>query len=302
MNNTKARIVRSHNGVIVPNSVYVTLGGGLGDVFYVYSRGENGWGYIKSLKEKFPFVKITALCSTHNPQTVEFIKYNPHIDEYKEFGWVNDAKSLFEKNSNGAKRLDKEGKALKALNFARPNVYTTDEDKEIIREIESAGNFVLIHPFAGEPGRIAMPIEEWKPLVDEIIEKNDLNVVVIGGKYKRTNRRTKEDKDETFEYERNRLFNLVGKSNARICMRLASEQKHFVGNWSAYSCASWVNNKPTTVIVTKQTSINLENKMKPGKRWRNAKCRIIRTNGPSRDPRNTDYNKVREQIIESITK
>lgn len=299
INNKIANEGQKENMIIPPN-VYVTLGGGLGDVFYVYLRGENGWGYLRSLKEKFPFINVRALCSTHNPQTIEFIKHNPYIDEYKEFGWVNDAKPLWEKNSNGAVRLDRQHKLLKTIKFERPKVYLTKEDKTVTEKIISAGRFILMHPFAGENNRIAMPIDEWKELIDQIIDKLSLNVVVIGSSYKRTNIKHKEDKQEEFDYTRDGLFNLVGNSNARICIKLAKEQQQFVGNWSAYSCASWVQNKKTTVVIPKQLSSSLDKKMGPGKRWHNIDCRIVKTNGPSHNPRNTKFDNVRDQIITSI--
>lgn len=300
INSDTARLIQNHNGLIVPNSVYVSLGGGLGDVFYVYNKGENGWGYIKSLKETFPHVHVKALCSTHNPQTVEFIKYNPYIDEYHEFGWVNNAKPLFEKNSNGSRRLDRQGKLLKALKFNNPKIYTTKEDDKAIDRITSAGSFVLIHPFAGEPGRRCLPTKEYIPIIDSIIDDKKLNVVIIGGTYKRKNFKTSEDKKEELDYSRDGLFNLVGKSNARVCATLAAKQKHFIGSWSAYSCASWSNKKNTTVIVNKSNVDALNKRFRKGHRWHNVRCNVVVTNGPANNPRETDFDDIREQILDSI--
>lgn len=301
LNNRTACAINNNGVFVTPKSVYVTLGGGLGDVFYVYSRGENGWGYIKSLKQVFPAIHVKALCSTHNPQTIEFIKYNPYIDEYHEFGWVNDAKPLFEKNSNGSRRLNRQSKLIKELTFSKPKVHMTEEDNIIVNDIISAGDYVMIHPFAGEPGRKCLPTEEYIPLIDSIIEEKNLNVVVTGGTYKRKNFRLSEDKDEVFEYEREGLFNLVGKSNARVSFVLASRQKHFIGNWSAYSCASWLNNKMTTVTVHNGNVDPLKKKLRKGQRWHNAKCNIVMTKGPSHNPNNTDYDIVREKILKTIT-
>ena len=89
-----------------PKSVFVTLDGGLGDVFYTYNRRKNAWGYIESLKKMYPQTIIKAMCSTHNPQTLEFIKYNPYIDKAEEFGWVLDASDLWNANKGDSVRLD----------------------------------------------------------------------------------------------------------------------------------------------------------------------------------------------------
>jgi len=283
-----------------PKSVFVTLGGGLGDVFYTYNKRKNGWGYIESLKKKYPNTEVRAMCATHNPQTLEFIKYNPYIDRAEEFGWVLDAKELWDANKGNSVRLDRQRDLLKKLRDNKPQVYLSPEDKVILDGITSSGEFVLMHPFAGEPHRRVMPAEEYIPLIDRIIDELGYNVVVIGGSYLRTNRIQKEVKTEELDYKREGLFNLVGQSNSRICMTLAEKQRCFVGSWSAYSCASWLYNKQTTVLLQKKHIENLKKKIGRGKRWGEAKCDMITTKGPYHNPGDTNFNKVREEAFNKI--
>ena len=179
-------------------------------------------------------------------------------------------------------------------------MYLNQEDKNVLDCITTAGSFVLMHPFAGEPHRRVLPAEEYVPLIDRIIEKLGLNVVVIGGSYLRTNRIQKEAKTEELNYERTGLFNLIGQSNSRICMALAGKQRCFVGSWSAYSCASWLYNKHTTVLLQEKDVSNLDEKLSKGKRWAGSKCRMVTTKGPYHNPRDTDFDLVRDQAFKSI--
>jgi len=288
--------------VNVPKSVYVTLGGGLGDVYYVYMKGENGWGYIKSLKEKYPNTEVKALCSTHNPQTVEFIKYNPYIDSVKDYGWVLDGNEIWNKFNNGSVRLKNQYNLINKLKFQKPAVYLNKNDSNIVNNIINSGKYILMHPFAGEPHRIAMPSKEYVPLIDQLIDQLKYNVVIIGSTYTRTNRFFKEPKAEEFNYERDGVFNLIGKTNSRVSAVLTKHQHHFIGCWSAYSCASWLNGKPTTVIIQNEDKQKLRHKQGKGKRWYKTKCQILTTEGPATDPRGTNFDKLRIRAINSIRK
>jgi len=284
----------------IPSSVFVTLGGGLGDVFYTYVNGKNGWGYIESLKKTYPSIKIKAMCATHNPQTLDFIENNPYIDSIVEFGWVLDATELWKKYKGDAVRLDKQKDLLKKLKDKKPNVYLSQTDKETVNNITSSGNFVLLHPFAGEPHRRALPAEEYIPLIDSIIDKLGLNVVLIGGSYTRSNRVHKELKTEYLDYNRSGLHNIIGKSNARICLTLARKQTCFLGSWSAYSCASWLYNKHTTILLQENDVEKLNKKLSKGQRWDGAKCDMITTKGPYHNPKDTNFKKVREEAFNKI--
>jgi len=284
----------------IPKSVYVTLGGGLGDVYYVYMKGENGWGYIESLKKLYPNIKVKVLCSTHNPQTVEFIKNNPYIDEIKEYGWVLNGSEIWNKHNNGAVSLKNNRILRNTLKFNTPSIYLDNGDNVLVDSIVDQGKFIIIHPFAGEPHRIAMPPKEYIPLIDILIDNLGFNVVLVGGTYTRTNRVLKEHKPEKLVYERKGLINLIDKANARVVATLTKHQYHFIGCWSAYSCVSWLHKKPTTVIVQEKDKPKLLKKQTHGKRWYKAKCKILTTTGPSVRPGDMDFDKLRIKIINSI--
>jgi len=279
--------------VTIPKAVYVTLGGGLGDVFYLYTKGENGWGYIKSLKEKYPQVRVNVMCATHNPQTVEFIKYNPYINDVKEYGWVLDGNEIWNKYNNGAVKLNSNKELLSTLKFATPCMYLNKQDQITVNTVVTKGKFILIHPFAGEPHRIAMPASEYIPLIDCLIDEMGFNVAIVGASYLRTNRILVESKPEELNYERDGVFNLIDKANCRVVAALAKQQHHFIGCWSAYSCMSWLHKKSTTVVVRPEDKKKLKAKQQKGKRWYRTKCQIVAI-------KSDNFDNIREQIVNTI--
>jgi len=259
-----------------PQKVYLTLGGGLGDVFCSYFRGENGWKWLQPLKEKYPHVHVSVLSATHNPQTAELLKYNPYIDSFKEFGWVNDGRSIWEKNANGAVPLIKQQKLTEILQGKNPKLYIGEEDKPIVHEIYNAGKFIFIHPFAGLKDREALATEEYYSIIDYLIDNKGYNVVVIGATHNRTNFNQSFSMIEEFNYERSGLFNLVNKTNARISMRLAQLADSFIGCWSAFACAFWIQKKKTTVVIKSKTAPNVRKKFGPNGRWEHrGDCRLV---------------------------
>jgi ADP-heptose:LPS heptosyltransferase len=272
--------------------VYLTLGGGLGDVFWTYIEGHNGWQFLKSFKNKYPDGKIKVLAATHNPQVEELLKYHPDITVFKNFGWVLDGTELWKKYKGGFKHLKdtKDG-----LSKNRNRIYLSTEDQEKIDEITHAGPFLLIHPFAGEKIRCAIFPDDYKIIIDKLLEETNFNIVVIGGSYIRTNKVNRFKMTEEFEYSHDRVFNLVNKSNCRVCATLAEHQHSFIGSWSAYSCVSWIYNKPSTIIVPKtMAKVFKEEKQGPEGRWKDKKnINIISVEG-------TILNSGREYSLDQI--
>ena len=281
-------------------SVFVTLGGGLGDVFCNYFRGENGWGLIESLKTKFPNIRVKALCSTHNPQTLEFIQYNPYVDEAVDPGWSLHGQTAWNKHVGSAVRLSKAKLLTKHLIFKKPKLYLSRRDQEQVHSVISKGSFVLLHPFAGEPHRIGMPAEEYIPLIDQLIDTKGMNVVLVGANYKRHNLNSQEEKPEQLDYERDGLFNFIDKTNSRVIASLANHQTRFIGSWSAYSCLSWLYDKETIVVIQRNQIKKLQGKFSEGERWHGANCRIINTKGPASDPKDTDFDRIRHRILRTF--
>jgi hypothetical protein len=280
----------------VPQKVYLTLGGGLGDVFCSYFRGENGWKWLQPWKERYPHTKVSVLSATHNPQTAELLKYNPYIDHFKEFGWVNDGRPLWKKNAAGAAQLKNQKAITAKLKGKNPTLYISNEDKEVVDEIQQAGRFIFLHPFAGLKDREALKPQEYFSLVDRIIDNKKYNVVVIGATHKRTNHKESFKMIEEFNYERPGLFNLVNKTNARISMKLAQLADSFIGCWSAYSCAFWIQKKKSTVIIKSKASGNIQKKFGRGGRWQHrGDCRLVLVEKAK------DIEKTTRQILQRIS-
>ena len=249
--------------------VYLPFGGGLGDVFYEYFRGKHGWSYLDSLKNKYPNIKVKILSSTHNHQSLKFIKFHPHVDSMKELGWMTDARSLWEKHRGNAVRLEDavKEKRLLGLSEKKQVLHLGSEDKQELKRITSAGKFVVVHPFAGGRDRIAIKTPDYIRLIDQIIEDLGYNVVVIGATHVRNNINNPVKVDEVFDYRRKKLFNLVNASNARVVMALIQKQTHFVGAGSAWACASWLHKKPNSILVPKQYEDGLRKRHRRGNRW-----------------------------------
>jgi ADP-heptose:LPS heptosyltransferase len=274
----------------------LTLGGGLGDVFWYYLDGHNGWDRLEALKEKYPDSKVKVFSSTHNPQVEELLKYNPHIYKVKEYGWVLDGNSLWRRHKKKYTKV----KTLKNLEKRKNKVYLSDKDNEQINKIISKGPFILIHPFAGERQRMCLEANDFIPIIDSLITKTKLNIVVLGGTYTRKNKNSSYQMRESFLYEREGLINLVNKTNARVGAVLASKQHSFVGCWSAYSCASWIYNKPSTIIVPKNWArIFRKNKQAEGGRWANKEVNIVSINGDlfHKNIKEIDLSQITKQIL-----
>jgi len=285
----------------LPSSVYVVFGGGLGDAFYTYHKGIHGWGYIESLKKRFPQIKVKALCVSHNSNVSQLIKHNPYIAETKNFGAMSKQaqqhKNKFWKAHCGnAERLERQRNLLSLLKFNAPKVFLNKHDKETLQTVCDAGPFVLIHPFAGLRGRFSGAEEEYVPLIDQLIENTDTKVVVIGNNHTRLNAAGKKISiKEEFDYERSGLFNLVNKGNPRLYYHLAKHQEYFIGSWSAYSAASWLHNKLAIVLVPKKSEKKLDSKFKG--RWKGKSRKIIKL-GRNRDPR--PFDEVRKEILDTV--
>lgn len=281
----------------LPSSAYLTLGGGLGDVFCNYFRGENGWGWLRPVKKKHPKLKIKVLSSTHSPQSLELIKYNPYISSMKEYGWTLDGSEVWNKYAGKAVRLASTRQLYDGLDPEPPKLYISNLDKKVVDKIRLAGDFVFIHPFAGLKDREALPVPEYIPLIDQLIDDYGLNVVVIGATHTRRNIKKSHEMLEVFDYQRPGLFNLVNKTNARVAMRLAQLANSFIGNWSAFSCAFWVIEGKTTVLTTPNKLDMLTKRFQKGQRWhKHGDCGIVCVGADE------SYNSIRDQILERYKK
>ena len=242
------------------HKVYVHDGGGAGDIVRNQIQRRKGWGYIELFKKRFPTSEILAITTAVSNQGAEFLKYNPYIDKIKELPWANPNlpwKDLA-KHTIGYKFI---GKAVKELlpkaKPIVPPVYLSPEDKQVTQEIQKAGKYIFIHPFAGTRERIVYPIEKYPDLIDTIIDELGYNVAITGGTHLRLTNQGLPDTmlNEEFKYERKGLFNLVGKSNMRVGSHLARNASFYMGTLSCYSPCRFIKEPaiiPAIIFVPAQ--------------------------------------------------
>ena len=239
--------------------LYLHDGGGLGDIIKHYIRGQQGWGYLKPLKEQYPDIEIKVILTCINPQIEEFIKYNPYIDKIESYLWTHPARSgvrqCIEKHKGDYASLLKAKKLLETIQPAVPEIYLNADDQKVIDSIISQGKFIFIHPFSGEIWRMVLPIGQYPTLIDRLIDETGYNVVVVGGSYKKNLVKNTVMK-ESFGYQRAGLFNLVGHTNARVATRLAQMAQGFVGTWSCYIIPGWQRPSRTVIMLPKGRRIS----------------------------------------------
>lgn len=259
------------------DKIYLTFGGGLGDVLYTYLGGKNYWGYLASFKKEYPKTKVKVLSSTHNPQTVELIKYNPYIDSVKEFGWVNNSKEIFDNNANGYVRANH--RMFANLEFKNPIIYINEEDAQNIKNIQEQGPYIFIHPFAGLKDREPIKTDKYFKIIDYLIDDLNMRVVVVGASHNRKNLKSIWKMKEEFNYKRAGLFNLVNKTNIRVTAKLAEKAIGFIGCWSCYANLFWLYNKKSLVLTSKEKKEKLINRFSKGQRWhRHGICKVLSVN------------------------
>ena len=235
------------------SDIYVPTSGGLGDVARVYLKDERYWGYLKYLKKRYPESKIKILSRCHTPQVEEFFKYNPYIDEFREFGWIVDGNPLVEKYKNGAIYIDKILKRHPKMKWEQPVLHLGEEDKAVVENIaKNSYGIIVMHPFAI---RQALDIEEFHYMADNLIDKYGYTVVYLGGTHNRYHNLRLESKFtlgidivEESDYERPGLYNLLNKSNCRVGYRLIELCDGFVGHCSCFNIAAWIHSKRSVVF------------------------------------------------------
>jgi ADP-heptose:LPS heptosyltransferase len=234
--------------------LYLHDGGGLGDVIKHHIRGQRGWEYLKPLKEEHPDIEIKVMLTCINPQARELIRYNPYIDTIESYLWTHPARAhlrrIIEEHKGDYSPLLEATGLLRTLQPAVPEIYLNTEDQEIIDLITGQGKYIFIHPFSGEPSRIAFPSEQYPALIDRLIDELGYSVVVVGGTYKK-NLTTHVVMSESLAYERDGLFNLVNKTNARVATILAQKAQGFIGTWSCYIIPSWQRPSKTVLMSPK---------------------------------------------------
>jgi len=229
-----------------PSKIWLPAGGGLGDIVRCYLRDEPHWGYLKTLHEQQPDIKIKVVSTSHNPEVPALFKHTPFIDEVKELGWMMDGRTVAASEAHGYTPISSIISHLQNLRHFPPEFYLDEEDKKIYDSIVSKGRYIFVHPFAI---RAALPLEEFIPMFDRLIDEHGFNIVVIGASHTRTARKGaigphdpggKLFVKEELTYERPGLFNLANKCNVRTAMQLCATADRFLGHCSCYNIVAWI--------------------------------------------------------------
>lgn len=211
----------------------VLIGGGLGDCIWGYFTSEE-WKKLLSVKLKNN-LHVTCYVHSLNDQAIDLVKLNPHVNQIVVEPYMvpvsRDVPSL--KHVFDLQQYDE---------IPMP-IYLTLEENLILEKVKSHGEYIVIHPFAGEEERV------WKSYVSQVVHsivKRNFNVVIVGGNSIRKNY---ESITENIEEEFPRTFNFVNNISVRLCCELIRNCKYFIGSHSCYLTAAWGHSIPAMCIT-----------------------------------------------------
>jgi len=243
---------------------FIYIRGGLGDTIRRYTSGGDGWEYLSSLKEKFPETKIRLIVMSSNPQTAEFFKYHPLIDNIVIGKWENPNQKTKHINEYCDDYIKLLGNPILDGLEKQPTgkVYLDSEDKKTILNVTKEEKYIVIHPFASENRKITLPIKEYFPLVDDIIDNLNLRVIVIGADWIQTRAGAPKVIKEKFPYNRPGLVNLTNKINSRVATFLVQKSYGLIATRS-YCFSSTVSGNIKAVLLVAEDY----DKSYPGVKW-----------------------------------
>lgn len=244
------------------STFYLRAGGGAGDFIYHYFRGYI-WQRLAIIKAHYG-CNLTAMLTCHNPSVAELVYTNPHIDSVMTYKWFPPGhpkedkwKSMIAGRdlAEWARENDIRGPDKPELD---PKVWLTDAEKKLMKELQSKGKYVVIHPFAGMPHRGCRPHpydNEYKCYPDyKYVESANYladagyQVYIVG--------RTSRDGQDLWRCltEELPLSNvpldpkvtvLVDKVSFRVNVELVRRANGFLGTHSSMLSAAWTNDVPS---------------------------------------------------------
>lgn len=252
--------------MIIPQKVGLSGFGGMGDMYkwYCLQSHIRGWGYLQSLKEKYPQTKVMALICSTNPHAVDIFTHNPYIDIVEYYAWpINNQGNLLQPGQlRLAQMLNSKGYPLMNIpNMQRLGIkpkeciiHLSKTDRDELEELTNEiGPYIVVHPFASVPERQTVSPEQYTQLIDKLIEKFNCDVIILGKSYKRSfssgKGLTSYNKEETIETTNPRAFNLVNKTNTRVAITITENAKGFVGALSSF-CAIAATKQIKTVVLS----------------------------------------------------
>lgn len=212
--------------------VAILIGGGLGDCIWGYFHDDYNRKLL-SVKEKYN-LHVTCYVHTNNSQAAELLRYNPNIDEV-----------IVEQYRTVCDRFVPALHHVFDISQYPDNpmpIYLGPEEQNILDQVKSHGDYVVIHPFGAEDRRCFN--RELPTFIEKVTKR--YNVVVIGGSFVREG---VEQRDEQFPYSYPRVLNLVGQTSVRLCCGLVQNAKYFIGSHSCYQMAAWAYGIKSLCII-----------------------------------------------------
>jgi len=242
--------------------VYVHSGGGFGDHLSRYF----GWPEWRTLKYiKSQDIHIKAILYSANSSVPEFYAFNPYLDDIIFFNVHDNANGEYRLKdlSNGLKHISETEEYRELMTkieeqrivLDEPEIFLSKDEEERWEEIQNTGDYICINPFAGQKERLTLDPKHTVQLIDKIIDTLHKKVVLLGGSWTLTDRHSnlqKKDEqfiEERFEYEREGLFNLVGKTSTRLSTKLSMNACGYIGNYTGPTLAAWIAKVKTICCV-----------------------------------------------------
>lgn len=226
----------------------ITLIGGLGVLYRGYlldKKQETGFSYLKPIKEKYPNSIVKFVIRPSFVEMKEFLEFHPLIDIIETRPWKNpNFYKSNQENTKGFVSLQKYGDNNNLPKKHNTELYLPDSEKQIKPEEE----YILIHPFASKKRRVCLSLEDWADLINELSEKTNAKIVVVGKNYTR-NTNSKENIEEKIKIKDNKIINLINKTNTRQLFFLSRKAKQIVCTNSSVCCTTCLGDKPTTCVL-----------------------------------------------------
>lgn len=246
------------------DTVYIAVGGGLGDVIQVYlsspKHHDAGQAFpndefpstdtyaslwfhrLQDFHERHPGIKIILLCQSHNTATRELFEEHPYIDEIIDLEWhvpKPGDELKWEKDYQGAGNIhalyDYQDYTLRDT-----IVYLTVEERNLVDAIQMKGNFILVHPYARGVRDKMISRSKWLDIISYLLEYRNVVVVGVG------------NDGAVFDCNINGKYNyvnLVNKVSVRVSIELALLCNAFVGTHSAMILPAWSKRVKSACIV-----------------------------------------------------
>lgn len=250
--------------------VYISCSGGLGDIIQTYlsnpvnPEGLNGDGRfpssdptmslwfrrLKSFKQLYPNVDVRLVVMSHNPHAQELFQYHPHISDMEVVTWdVNTqlGNMLDEKYGKMGCIHAAYNSEWQGLKIDDPVIYMDDDERRRLDRIVNAGEYVLMHPFAGALLRMPLPVGEYLKIAKRITRRG-MRVVVVGESYIKSCAE-RHMLVENFDYKHKGVLSLVGMASVRLTTALALSCSAFIGTLSSMILPAWYKGVRSVCIV-----------------------------------------------------